>query len=671
GDTAVAVHPEDERYKQYIGKQFTVNVGAAKPLTITIIADKNVDPKFGTGALGVTPAHSMVDYEMYQNNKQIGLIPVIGLDGRMTKEAGAAYEGLTVLEAREKFVEWLRAEGLLLKEEEMTHSVGTSERYGDVIEVLPMDQWFVDVSKEIPGRGKSLKQLMREAVTTGHNGDPKQKIAITPENFLRVYLHWVDNLKDWCISRQIWWGHRIPVWYRGTEIIVSDVAPEGDGWVQDEDTLDTWFSSGTWTFSTLGWPNKTADLKTYHPTSWMQMGYEILSLWMARMILTSTYALDEIPFRQVYIHGMLRDKQGKKFSKSRGNGIDPLDVIEQYGTDALRLSLIKGNTPGNDSKFYEEKVEDARNFVNKLWNISRYVLTQPNTVGTDHHLSVGGSKTLAERWIQSKLARLIQEMTTALNTYQFSAAAEKLYEFVWHDFADWYIEITKFQPNQQLVRETLETILKLAHPFIPFITEVIWQQMHEGELLMIQEWPKVNEKFIDQHAEEEFNNLRQAVVDIRNIRTQHKISYKYTIPVFPPVFSALVDGKNVLDEVRRQFNAAKPIIEKLARVIFRNTFSDHLEQKATIHTPLYSLTIDLLDAPADVAITNDEKQKKLEKEIHELNTYIESLKQKLANKSFVERAPEQVVKQEQDKLATAQAKRDAKQQELKNIEAIR
>jgi valyl-tRNA synthetase len=360
GDTAVAVHPKDKRYKKYIGQTFTVDVGAAEPLSIKIIADEGVDKDFGTGALGVTPAHSPIDYEMYERQKAagdpIGLIQVIGADGKMTAAAGADYEGLTGEEAREKFVLWLRTQGLLEKEEDIVQNVGTSDRFKDVVEALPMTQWFVAVNKEIPGRGKTLKDLMREAVTKGHNNDPKQKVHITPDRFEKIYFNWINNLRDWCISRQIWWGHRIPVWYKGTELYCGLEAPQGSGWAQDSDTLDTWFSSGLWTFSTLGWPDVTKELKTFHPTTWMQMGYEILFFWVARMILMSTYILDQIPFHDVYIHGLVRNKEGKKFSKSDGNTLDPLRVIEQYGTDALRYSLIAGISPGNDLRFYEEKV---------------------------------------------------------------------------------------------------------------------------------------------------------------------------------------------------------------------------------------------------------------------------------------------------------------------------
>ena len=480
GDTAVAVNPQDERYKRFIGQKFTADVGAAQPLVITVIGDAGVDMAYGTGAVGVTPAHSQIDFEMYQKNKGIGIIPVIGKDGQMLPAAGTAYKGLTTLEAREKFVAWLKKNNLHIKEEEIEHNVGTSDRFKDVVEALPMEQWFIDVNKEIPGRGQSLKDLMREAVTTGHRGDKNKIIKITPERFQNVYLRWIDNLRDWCISRQIWWGHRIPIWYCEDcgEIFYSDAVPDqcpkcaASKLRQDEDTLDTWFSSGSWTFSTLGWPPPKAgeeivDLKKYHPTAWMQMAYDILFFWMARMILMTTYTLDDIPFKNIYIHGILRAKDGRKFSKSLGNGLDPLEVIAKYGTDALRLSLIKGVSAGNDSRFYEEKVEGSRNFVNKLWNVSRYILQLEER-------DESGEPTLADRWIWSRFNRLIKEVTGQLDNCQFSAAAENIYDFLWHDFADWYLEISKIKnQNEQyqsgkFLLPILEGLLKLLHPFIPF-----------------------------------------------------------------------------------------------------------------------------------------------------------------------------------------------------------
>src|SRR3990167_2032348 len=426
---------------------------------------------------------------MYEKQKvsgnPIGMIEVVGIDGKMTKEAGS-YAGLTVEEALAKFVGWLSTQGLLEKEpEEIVQNVGTHSRYKDVIEVLPMTQWWLDVQKVIPSKGKSLHDLMAEALTTGLDGDASKKVTITPERFTKLYLARVANLRDWCLSRQTWWGHRIPVWYRGEETFVGNGSPEGDGWEQDEDTLDTWFSSGSWTFSTLGWPEATEDLKTFHSTSWIQMGYEIIYLWMMRMILMSTYALDEIPFKDVYIHGILRDENGKKFSKSSGNGIDPLEIIQQYGCDALRLSVLSGISPGNDSRFYTEKVEGARNLVNKIWNISRFMLLSIPDPKKD--ITLPTAKTLADEWILSRLQSVTSEITVDFASFQFSAASEKLRDFTWGDLADWYLEIAKIEGEKsEILNYLLNTLLKLWHPFTPYVTETIWESVYgESAMLMV------------------------------------------------------------------------------------------------------------------------------------------------------------------------------------------
>ncbi len=496
GDTAVAVHPEG-KWKEYIGQTFEIaNFGSDEPgqganLTIKIIADKNVDPDFGTGALGVTPAHSQVDYEMYLKNPEIGVQPVIGKDGKMLMSGGGSYEGLTVEECREAIVEWLRGAGLMISEEEIEQNVATSDRFKDIVEAIPMEQWFINVNKEIPGRGKTLKQLMREAVTVGHGGDPAKKVEIVPERFQKIYDHWIEGLRDWNISRQIWWGHRIPAWHKDSEVKVQVEFPGAD-WAQDEDTLDTWFSSGSWTFSTLGWPEQTADMKTYHQggTSWMQMGHEILFFWMARMILMTTYALDDIPFKRVYIHGILRDKEGKKFSKSSGNGIDPLDVIAEYGTDALRMSLIENITPGNDARFYEDKVVKSRNFVTKLWNVARFVNERAPAFTIKPNFD---QSSFTDQVILRSLDQLIEDVTEDLDNDRFGLVPAKLYDFVWNEFAAWYLEESKNPDNNCIVqRYVLREVLKLLHPVAPFVTEVIAKELGLAKdgMLMIQQWPE-------------------------------------------------------------------------------------------------------------------------------------------------------------------------------------
>lgn len=634
GDTAVAVHPDDKRYQQYIGQTFTVDVGAEKPLTIKIIADKAVDKDLGTGALGVTPAHSQIDYDLYEQRKgtddEIGIIQVIGQDGKMTTAAGKQYQGLNVEEAREKFVQYLKSQDLLEHEEDITQNVGTSDRFGDIVEVIPMTQWFVAVNKQIPGRNKTLKDLMRDAVTTGHNNDTNQKVTITPERFHNIYLHWIDNLRDWCISRQIWWGHRIPAWHKNNEIKVG-VASPGNDWLQDEDTLDTWFSSGAWTFSTLGWPEQTKDLKNFHPTSWMQMGHEILFFWMARMILMSTYALDEIPFKNVYIHGILRDEDGKKFSKSLGNGIDPIEMSDKYGTDALRLSLLLNLSPGNDMRFYEEKVEHFRNTVNKLWNISRFIFMNAETITMQTEKPK--AQTMADAWILSELDVLITEMTELFDSYGFAMAGEKLYEFTWSKFADWYIEIAKIEKNKNdILLYILQQLLILWHPFAPFVTEVLWEKFATDQLLIVQTWPKTAS---NNPTDNNFEKLQDIITNLRNLKAQSKAPAG-------KVCDAYMRTKDITELVTTN----KTIIDKLARVNLTFTDQAPADSHVRTHEHDYELFIPV----------SEEINQALGKEKQALEKRIGELKQKLATKSFTQKAPAHIVEQERQKLSEAQEK---------------
>lgn len=653
GDTAVAVNPTDERYAHYVGKTFTVDVGAREPLQIKVIADDTVDMTFGTGALGVTPAHSAVDFDMYEKQKAkqdpIGFIQVIGHNGRMTEAAGADYQGLLVEEAREKFVGWLRAQGLLEKEEDLVQNVGTSDRFGDVVEAIPMTQWFVAVNTVIPGKNKTLKDLMREAVTIGHNGDAAQKVVITPERFEKIYLRWIDHLRDWCISRQIWWGHRIPVWYRGEEMYCGMVAPQGEGWVQDDDTLDTWFSSGLWTFSTLGWPEATKDFNTFHPTSWMQMGHEILFFWMARMILMSTYGIDAIPFKDVYIHGILRDEHGKKFSKSAGNGIDPIDVIRDYGCDALRYSVVSGITPGNDSRFYIEKIEGARNLVNKVWNISRFMLTNIDT--PTQHAGTVSAKTLADQWILSRLNETVISVTRHINDYNFSFACEELRNFTWDDLADWYLEIAKIEGDKsELLNYILNTILKLWHPFLPFVTEAIWKEIYGNDAcLMVAHWPSASVHI----PATEFDTVKQMVTEIRALRSEYGIEPAKKIAV-----SIIAGEKKALVERNES------IIRGLGRVATVE-YGEKLEKTGTVA----GCVIGGIEVYVDLAQSLDlEKEKtRLRKEIDMVQPYAVSLEKKLSNAEFVNNAPPAVVAKEQEKLREAKEKLEKFTAQLKQI----
>jgi len=522
GDTAVAVHPDDARYKKYVGQTFEVADFAGEKLSIKIIADKEVDPEFGTGALGVTPAHSQIDATIAERHN-LPSKPVINEYARMSVES-PILKDKKVVEAREIVVNWLREQKLLQDEKEISQNISTAERTGGIVEPLPKLQWFINVNKEFSyphdglphvkkGEKVTLKKLMLSVVEKGD-------IKIMPDRFEKVYTNWIGNLRDWCISRQIWYGHRIPVWYRhlgektsGSAHEIGKVSetycgieePKGESWTQDSDTLDTWFSSGLWTFSTLGWPEETLDFKNYHPTTVLETGYDILFFWVARMILMSTYAVGQIPFQNVYLHGLVRDKDGKKISKSLGNNVDPLDLIEKYGADAVRMALIVGTGPGNDSKVQDDKFKAYKNFANKIWNITRFVLE--NTSDFDKSLElvdIYHKDYKKYAFYSSNLEKFnehIKDVTLDMENYRFYLAAEKIYHYVWHTFADSILEVSKEDLKkgmetkwvvQYTLRHILETSLKLLHPFMPFITEEIWSNIPQTEkqLLLVTKWPE-------------------------------------------------------------------------------------------------------------------------------------------------------------------------------------
>lgn len=484
GDTAVAVHPDDARYKKYIGQTFEISDFAGEKLSIKIIADDSVDPEFGTGALGVTPAHSMIDWEISQRHN-LPLKPVINEYAKMSVQSPLISDKKTT-EAREVVAEWLRKTGLMQEEKEIVQNISTAERTGGVVEPLPKLQWFVNVNKEFSyphdqmphvkkGELVTLKKLMSSVV---ENKD----IGILPDRFEKVYTNWINNLRDWCISRQIWYGHRIPVWYKDEEIYCGINAPKTDDWTQDSDTLDTWFSSGLWTFSTLGWPERTEDLKNYHPTTVLETGYDILFFWVARMILMSTYLVGQIPFKTVYLHGLVRDKEGRKISKSLGNNIDPTETASKYGTDALRMAMIVGTGPGNDSKVSEEKFKAYKHFANKVWNASRFVLENISETSGDFNPE--------DQKILSEFEDLAKDITSDMENYRFYMAAEKIYHYFWHTFADIIIEQKKKEKDKRILMILLKHQLTILHPFMPFITEKIWSMLPDTKnLLIIEPWP--------------------------------------------------------------------------------------------------------------------------------------------------------------------------------------
>lgn len=655
GDVAVAVHPEG-KYQMFIGQKYEADF-LGTPLNITIIADESIDPNFGTGALGVTPAHSKTDDELAKKHAVEWSAQNIVIDeqGQMIHP----FDNKTEINAvRQAIVQELQKRGLLKQEPEtIQQNLSVCYRCDTAIEPLPKVQWFVNVDRILPAghkfAGKSLKQVANEVVENG-------SIEIIPERFNSTYFHWMSNLHDWCISRQLWYGHRIPAWYCiGDEActleckqpIVSLDQPEqcphcgSKKLAQDTDVLDTWFSSGMWTFSTL---DKPGDLKKFHPTQVLETGYDILFFWVARMIIMTTYALGEVPFEHVYLHGLVRDKEGRKMSKSLGNGIDPLEMSAKYGTDALRIALIAGTTPGNDSRLYEEKIAGFRNFVNKIWNVARYVGSAEDAEKMQRtQKGVGTRHGVSDVWFKSRIAKVIEDVTNNLDQYQFSLAADRAYDFLWHELADWYVEINKFQPNPTLVRHGLEIAMQLLHPFVPFVTETIWQELHPGELLMMKTWPKADGVARDAKVEQQFADVQDVVTQIRNLRAHYKIPYTKSFNVY---------GTAELS------SEVKLIVEQMCKVQIVLQAAP-AGNTTDIINPSYRLTVslgDLIDVTAE--------RKRLEKELAQLEKYLASQTQKLSNKDFTDKAPVEIVEKEKAALAQKQLERNAL---LESLAALR
>ena len=533
GDSAIAVNPEDKRYKELIGQSVILPLLERE---IPIIADRRVDLEFGTGAVKVTPAHDPLDWEIGQEHN----LPTISVINEKTiiTENGGPYAGLKAKEARLKIIEDLQKLNLLAKEEDYQQSIARCQRCNTIVEPLISKQWFV-----------KIKPLAETALAEVKKG----KVKITPDRFAKVYYHWMENIKDWCISRQLWWGHQIPIWYCQDcqEPTASVKQPtsckkcQGKKFIQEEDTLDTWFSSGLWTFSTLGWPNKTQDLKRFHPTNLMETGWDILFFWVARMMMLSLYLLKQKPFNRIYLHGLILDKNGQKMSKSKGTGLDPLVLTSKYGTDALRLALIIGNSAGQDFRLYEEKVAGYRNFANKLWNVSRYIL------GQEYRCCSFNRTNLGDKWITARLHQVIKETTDHLENYNFSEAGNLLYEFVWHELADWYLEITKHQPNTELLYYLLINVLRLLHPFMPFITEEIWSQLPHDDLLIVTKWPEVEKSYLDQEAIKTFEQLQQTVTELRNYKKEKKIQPKEITEIKKNLPAVLKGQKELIEHLAR------------------------------------------------------------------------------------------------------------------------
>jgi valyl-tRNA synthetase len=639
GDTAVAVNPDDPRYKDLVGRKIQLPVVGRQ---IPVVGDSAVDVAFGTGAVKITPAHDPVDYDVAMRHK-LPFIKVIGQDGIMLDEAGP-YKGLDRMEARKAILRDLDSAGLLVKTEDYLHSVGTCDRCGTVVEPLVSRQWFVEI--------KPLADRAIDAVRTG-------KINIVPERFSKTYFNWMENIRDWCISRQLWWGHRIPVWYcECGETIVSLDDPTtcpkcgSNKLEQDPDVLDTWFSSGLWPFSTLGWPEDTEDLRYFYPTAVMETGYDILFFWVSRMIMLGLEHTGEVPFHTVYLHGLLRDEKGEKMSKSKGNVANPLDVIAKYGADALRFSIATGSTPGNDMKLVESKIEASRNFANKLWNAARFIL---GVVPEDFQPAANLGEidrtrlTLAERWALSRFTQLIETVTSMLEEYQFGEAGRQLYEYVWSEYADWLIEVSKIrlyseeeEANKNATRQVLVGILdqslRLLHPYMPFVTEEIWQHLPgHTESIMVSAWPEPDKRLIDQNAERDMAVIMEVIRVIRNARAEFGVEAGRWV-------EALVVAGDRVDLLQAQV----PAIQALSRAKPVTVVGDLADRpKQAVHAVAGGVEVYL---PLAGLVDLEAEKERTKKEIAELSDHIGRLRERLGNANFVARAPANVVEKERERL---------------------
>lgn len=646
GDTAIAVHPDDERYKELVGKKVILPLVGKE---IPIIADAYVDKEFGTGAVKITPAHDPNDFEVGKRH-DLEIINILNDDATIN-DKGGKYAGMDRYEAREAIVSDLEKEGYLVKVEEHSHNVGTHDRCKTTVEPLVKEQWFV-----------RMEELAKPAIAALEKGE----LTFVPERFDKIYLHWLNNIRDWCISRQLWWGHRIPAYYCDEcgEIVVSrekpDVCPKCGchHLTQDEDTLDTWFSSALWPFSTLGWPNETEDFKYFYPTDVLVTGYDIIFFWVIRMVFSGYAHTGKCPFHTVFIHGLVRDSQGRKMSKSLGNGIDPLEVIDQYGADALRMTLVTGNAPGNDMRYSDEKVQASRNFANKVWNASRFILL--NMDGRDVTEPKKEDLRVEDRYILSRLNRIIADVTDNLEKFELGIALSKIYDFLWEEFCDWYIELAKFRiyhidedpkaGNAALwtLREVLKNALKLLHPYMPFLSEEIYSSLiPEEESLMLSSWPVPDEKWIDEDAESVLEHVIAMVRGIRNIRANMEVPNARKASVRIVTENALLK-KGILeiaDSAKALAAASEFVVQKDTAGIADSAVSLVIPD-AVVYLPLEELV--------DLKL----ERERLIKEADRLTGEIKRASGMLSNEKFVNRAPVDKVQAERDKLEKYQSMYD-------------
>jgi valyl-tRNA synthetase len=668
GDTGLAVHPDDERYKEFLGKMALVPM-LDRP--IPIIADEYVDMSFGSGALKVTPGHDPNDFEIGQRH-ELAVVNVMRKDATMSEAAGP-YAGLDRFECRERLWADMEAAGLTIRKEPYTISVPRSQRGGEIIEPLVSRQWFVNAEPQA--------KMALDAVRSG-------RIKIVPERFVKVWENWLENIQPWCISRQLWWGHRIPVWYceRCGEKIVARVDPThcqacgSDRIEQDPDVLDTWFSSALWPFSTLGWPEVTPDLERFYPTTVLETGYDILFFWVARMVMAAALYTNDIPFETIYLHGLVRDAQGRKMSKTIGNVVDPLDVMKEYGTDALRFTLLTGGTPGNDLNLSIDKVASNRNFANKIWNLARFIVTNLDRA-RDAGLDFGDDSTqhsAADKWILARLNVTIATADRLYEGYQYGEAGRQIQEFLWGDFADWYVESAKVQMGQgpvarlttlAVLRDVLDSCLRLLHPFIPFVTEETWQQVRRAfeeagfapatgwpEALIIAQWPTADSALVEAYGEtaDSFELLREVVGRVRAARSEFDVAPGRLIP-------AVIAAGDMAEFLTEQ----RAILASLARFD-----PDQLLIEAQTPAPDGAVTISLGRVSAYLPLAGmldlDKERERLAKELAEIDRQILRLNSLLSGQ-FAEKAPPAVVDGEREKLARFEASRVEVQERLASL----
>ena len=643
GDTAVAVNPNDERYGKYIGRFVLLPILGRK---IPVIADEAVDMQFGTGALKVTPGHDANDFDM-KNRHDLEMIYVMNRDGSMNENAGK-YDGLDRFAARDRIVEDLEKAGLLEAMNEHQHSVGHCDRCTDVIEPLVSNQWYV-----------KMEPLAKPAIEAVENGS----IQLVPERFSKVYFNWMYNIRDWCISRQLWWGHRIPAWYCNPcgKINVSLEDPtectncSSNDIEQDPDMLDTWFSSGLWTHSTLGWPELTDDLEYFYPSTVMETGHDILFFWVARMIISGIENIGDIPFKTVYLHGLVRDPEGAKMSKSKGNVRDPLELIDNYGADALRFALTTGNSPGNDMRLTDEKMQSSRNFTNKLWNAARFVISNIRNDETKFPLTCSSVDHVEDRWIISRLNQTISQVNRHMEEFQFGEAQRNIHDFFWGEYCDWYLEMSKIRIRSgdnspiPIMSHVLEKILRILHPFLPFITEEIWQNLSifidekndNPPALMVSESPLTNPELNDENAESQMSSVIELIRAIRNIRAEFRI--QPTLPVESFV--------QVTDDVVSVLESESLIIKKLAHVdSLKLNDTDNYGGNKSKDCVSSVLSTGTLVVPLVGLVDLSQEQQRLAEELKDIDLNLEKLNKRLNDENFLAKAPEQVVEKERDRF---------------------